>query len=113
MRFAPLLLLVFVAGCATASDEQRLSLRTKPIDCTTAKEDIAALEAALPSNGERALSAAQTLTPVGALATVVLDSYSGRFAVLTGQTEEELVARIEDIRKTCGIVAFSGDTDGS
>lgn len=104
MRLATFTLCLVVAGCATTVHEDRASLLAEPIDCTVAEQDIAALEAAMPSRGERALSVVQTVTPVGAVSGIIRGSYTDRAAVLTGRTEDELQARIDDIVETCGPV---------
>lgn len=98
--------LLIVAGCASTAQEERESLLAEPIDCDVADEDIASLEAAKPSRRERAASALQTVTPLGALASVVQGSYRDRASVLLGRTEEELDARIAEIDQTCGVSAF-------
>ena len=103
VRLMPLLVIFAVAGCATASDKERKSLLEEPIDCEVAEEDIAALEAAMPSGGERAVSAVRTLSPVGAATSILTGSYRGRAKVLVGRTQGELNARIEDIQETCGL----------
>lgn len=107
MKIAPLVLVGLVLGCATASHDERASLLAEPVNCETAQEDVAALQAAMPSRGERAKSAVQSVTPVGALSGVVRGSYRDRAAVLTGRTEEELAARIKEIQAQC---ALSGNT---
>jgi hypothetical protein len=68
MKFMPLLLIAVLAGCASAKNEQRASLLAQPVKCETAPQDIAALEAAMPSRGERAGTVLRTATPVGAVA---------------------------------------------
>lgn len=103
MRLASIGALAFLAGCATASHAEREALLAAPIDCATAQTDIAALEAAMPSRRERARSAVQSVTPVGAVGGVVTGSYDDRLAVLTGSTEEELSARIQAIQSECAI----------
>ncbi|MEO0696709.1 MAG: hypothetical protein AAFY84_11475 [Pseudomonadota bacterium] len=103
LNAAQLLIFAAVAGCATASDKERQSLLDEPIDCEVAEEDIAALEAAMPSGGERAVSAVRTLSPVGAATSILTGSYRGRAKVLVGRTQGELNARIEDIQETCGL----------
>ena len=110
MRSAVLGLLVLLAGCATASTEERESLLAAPIDCAVAEEDIAALEAAMPTAGERRRSAVQTIVPIGAVASVVTGSYRDRAAILTGRTADELNARIAEIRTTCGLTT-PGEAD--
>lgn len=95
---------VLLAGCASSAVyEERESLLAEPINCDVAEEDIAALEAAKPSRRERALSAVQTVTPIGAATSVVSGSYKDRASVLTGRQEGELSARVEEIKQTCGI----------
>ena len=102
--------LLFLAGCATkAVHEERESLLAEPINCDVAEDDIATLEAAMPSRGERALSAVQTVTPVGVVSGVVQGTYRDRTAVLTGRTQEELSTRIDDIRETCGLSETSDE----
>ncbi len=103
MRLAALLLLAVITGCATTSHEERASLLAEPIDCASAEADIASLKAAMPSKGERARSVVQTMTPIGAVAGVATGSYTDRAAVLTGRTQDELSARIEEIKATCSI----------
>lgn len=92
-----------LAGCATAKHSERDTLLAAPVNCATAETDIAALEAAMPSRRERVRSAVQSATPVGAVKGVVTGTYDDRVAVLTGATEEELSARINEIRSECGI----------
>ena len=103
MKHLSVVALVLLASCATSNHKERDSLLAEPVDCESAEADIAALEAAMPSRRERALSAVQTVTPVGAVSGVATGSYKDRAAVLTGRTKGELNARIEEIETTCGI----------
>jgi hypothetical protein len=98
-----LILSVAVAACASASNEERESLLGQPINCDVAEADIAALKAAKPARGERALSAVKTATPVGAVASVLTGSYRDSASVLIGRTNRELDARIVEIRTTCDL----------
>lgn len=104
-------LLTMLAGCATASHGERSALLAEPINCTTAEEDIAALDSALPSRGERARSVVQTVTPVGVATGVATGSYGDRAGVLSGATEKDLRARIDEIAATCNVVV--GDSAAS
>ena len=94
---------VLIGGCATATVSERASLLAEPVDCATAQEDIAALEAAMPSRAERLASAVGTLTPIGAVAGAVTGSYGERADLLMGRTQAELDERIQEIRSTCRI----------
>jgi uncharacterized lipoprotein YajG len=111
VKFIPLIPILLLAGCATAGHDQRASLLAEPVNCQTADADIAALEAAIPSRGERARSAVGTLTPVGLVAGVATGSYRDRAAVLTGRTAGELTARVQEIRQTCGRVGTTANAD--
>lgn len=110
MHIAIFGLALVIAGCATTSTEEREALLGKPIDCAVAEQDIADLEAALPSRRERAGSVLRTVSPVGAVASVATGSYRDNAAVLTGRTEDELTARIDEITETCGVTA-SGEAN--
>ena len=103
MKLVPFALAALLVGCATSNHDERASLLAEPVNCESAEADIAALEAAMPSRRERALSAVQTVTPVGAVSGVATGSYKDRAAVLTGRTQGELNARIEEIETTCGL----------
>lgn len=103
MKFAPFAFAALLVGCATSSHDERASLLAEPVNCEAAAADIAALEAAKPSRRERVLSAVQTVTPIGAVSGIATGSYRDRARVLTGRTQGELNARIEEIETTCGI----------
>lgn len=114
MRIALLASLLLLAGCASQIHEERRSLLADPVDCDEAEADIAALEAATPTRIERARSAVQSVTPVGAASGVASGTYKDRAAVLSGRTQRELEARIEEIRETCGLGDdASGDESAS
>ena len=102
---------VAISGCATASTEDREALLGKPIDCAVAEQDIADLEAAMPSRRERAGSAVRSVTPVGAVAGVATGTYRDRAAVLTGHTADELNARIEEIAHASATAAPAAAED--
>lgn len=103
MKLFPFAVVALIAGCTTVSHDERASLLADPVNCESAKADIAALEAAMPSRRERTLSAVQTVTPIGAVSGVATGTYRDRASVLTGRTQDELNARIEEIESTCGI----------
>ncbi len=102
MKLVIIPLVALVAGCAT-SHKERDALLAAPINCEVAEADIAALEAAKPSRRERARSAMQSVTPVGAVRNAAKGTYDDNLEVLTGATEEELTARIDEIQAECGL----------
>jgi len=103
MKLVAFFLAALLVGCATSTHDERASLLAEPVNCEAAEADIAALEAAMPSGRERALSAVQTVTPIGAVSGIATGSYRDRAGVLSGRTQRELNARIEDIETSCGI----------
>lgn len=95
-------LAVLVLGCQTitAEDEARLE---KTVDCTTAEQDIATLEEERASVGERILAGARMVLPAAAVAGVLRRDIGNRAEVATGAYNEELEAKITEIRQTCGL----------
>lgn len=103
MRLIFLAALALFSGCATVSHEERGALLAAPVNCATADTDLAALEAAMPSRRERARSVVQSVTPIGAVSGAVTGNYDERLEVLTGATEDQLSARVVEIKSECGI----------
>ena len=101
MKLLLLCAVALPAGCASASHADRAALLNAPIDCATAQIDIAALEAAEPSGGERARSIVQSVTPVGLVTGAASGSYGDRAAVATGKTQSNIEARIVEIEQSC------------
>lgn len=101
MKCLPIFSLALLAGCATASHAERTALLDAPIECTTADADIAALEAAHPSSGERARSILQSATPVGAVTGAATRSYADRASVAIGKTGSNIETRIAEIKQQC------------
>jgi len=102
-RSSLLLITLVLASCASASKKEREELIGHPVNCDVAEADIAALEAAKPAPGERAISAVRTATPVGAVTSVLTGTYRDTASVLIGRTTRELDARIEEIKAECEI----------
>lgn len=101
MKLLLLCAVALPAGCASAGHADRAVLLNAPIDCSTAETDIAALEAAEPSGGERARSIIQSVTPVGLVTGAATGSYADRAAVATGKTQSAIDTRIVEIAQSC------------
>lgn len=91
-----------VTACASTTHSERADLLDKPIDCSEAPQDIADLEAALPSGFERTRSAFQSVTPVGLATGALKRENKDKIKVAAGRTGEEIEARILEIEQTCG-----------
>tara|TARA_R110000803_G_scaffold210336_1_gene281849 strand:- start:24395 stop:24739 length:345 start_codon:yes stop_codon:yes gene_type:complete len=101
MKYLPIFAIASLAGCATASPAERAALLDVSIACATADADIAALEAAHPSSGERARSILQSATPVGVVTGAATRSYADRASVAIGKTGSDIEARIAEIKQQC------------
>lgn len=104
MRFHPCLFSAFAfiaAACSTIPEETE-TLLYKPIDCSRADEDIAALTAEIPEGGDRRRAAIRSLTPVGIATGIVTRDYRDRARVATGRLEKDLNNKIADIYEECG-----------
>lgn len=108
-----LLAVGMVAGCAQTPQTGRADLLDRPIDCATADVDIAALEAAIPGAGERAAAGLRLVVPVARIAGRVTGKLDDRREIASGRTEDELRARIAQIKAACpGAGATSPATGG-
>ena len=94
--------LAFLAAACTTVHDRNEVLLDKPIDCSSADEDIAALAAAIPGRRARVRAALGTLTPVGVATGVVTRDYRDRARMATGRLEKDLNNKIADIYEQCG-----------
>jgi len=90
-----------VAGCAQTTQNERADLLDRPIDCATAEIDIAALKAAIPGAGERAAAGVRLVVPVARIAGRVTGQLDERREIASGRTEDDLRARIVEIKAAC------------
>lgn len=86
----------------SVSEVEKASLQ-KPVDCATARRDIATLEDEKASVGRRALAGIRSVVPFSAAAGILLGDYSDRVEVATGKYNEALEKKIQEIRATCSI----------
>ena len=86
----------------SVSDVEKASLQ-KPVDCATARRDIATLEDEKASVGRRALAGVRSIIPFSAAAGILMGDYSDRVEVATGAYNDALEKKIQEIRTTCGI----------
>ena len=94
--------LAFLAAACTTVHDKNEALLEKPIDCSTADEDIAALTSAIPGRRARIRATLGTLTPVGVATGVVTRDYRDRARMATGKLEKDLNNKIADIYEQCG-----------
>ncbi|ETX26736.1 hypothetical protein [Roseivivax isoporae] len=90
-----------IAGCAQTTQDARVDLLDRPIDCATADLDIAALETAIPGAGERAAAGVRLVVPVARIAGRVRGELDERREIASGRTEDDLRARMAEIEAAC------------
>ena len=101
-------MLVGISACSSIPDSTK-ELLDKPVDCATADEDIAALDAATPNTGERAVAGVRSLLPVAIATGVITRDYRDRASVAVGKLERDIDNKIADIYEACA----QGSEEGS
>jgi hypothetical protein len=102
---------LFTTGCSnrknhsplpTISEEAQTELK-KPVDCSTASQDIAILEEEKASVGKRMLSGVRSVFPIAAVAGILMGDYGDRVSVAAGTYNDDIEAKIKEIKTVCEI----------
>jgi hypothetical protein len=102
-----LLLCVLIAGCAgpgyqaPISDQAKYDL-SKPIDCSTSKQDIETLEREKADVTDQAKSGVKMFVPAAAARAVLHGDYLDRKEVATGEYNQDIDNKIKEIKQRCG-----------
>ena len=91
-----------VSPMPSISDSARASLKA-PVNCSTAKNDIATLEEEKASVGKQMLSGVRAVFPIAAVAGILMGDYSDRVKVATGQYNSDIEAKITQIKQECDL----------
>ena len=75
----------------------------KPINCSTAKPDIATLQKERASVLREMGAGVQTFVPIGAVISLFQGKYDKNSRIAGGQYNKDIDAKIADIKKTCGV----------
>lgn len=101
-------------GCARPNNSPRPTIDPavkeqldSPINCETAKVDIATLENEKASVAKRVISGARAINPFSAAAGVVMGDEQDRLEVASGDYNDQIDAKIAAIKRRC--VAYLGD----
>jgi len=105
---------IFSVGCSrpnrspvpTIDPEVKKQLDA-PINCATAKQDIATLEDEKASVAKQVISGARSIIPFSAAAGIVMGDAGDRIEVATGEYNNKIDAKIAQIRRKC--VAYLGE----
>ncbi len=107
-KMALLIGVMFLAGCgAPVSKEAKMQMQ-KPIDCSDAKEDIAALENEKASVLRRVGQGARFVVPVAVVVNIFQegsgsDAVKDRSSVAAGDYNKAIDAKIAEIKSTCNV----------
>ena len=99
---AVLLVLAWTGCAAPISDTAKEGL-AKPVDCSTAEQDIATLEAEKASVAEQAAAGARSVVPAAAVGGILMGTAGDKAKVATGKYNQEIDDKIAEIRTTCGL----------
>ncbi len=108
--FASMTLLMTACG-QTVSDDAKMQL-SKEVDCSTAEQDVAALEEQRASTLKQIGTGVQYVVPVAVVVNIFRsynqdgtseEFYDDREQVLTGEYNESIAAKIEEIQSVCGL----------
>lgn len=93
----------FLAGCGPSISEQGKANLAKPVNCQTAKRDIAALEKEKASVARQVTAGVQSVVPASAIMGLLGGDTRNRAKVATGAYNREIDAKIAEIKKACGL----------
>ncbi len=108
--FAGMTFLLTACG-QTVSDDAKMKL-SKDVDCSTAQQDIAALEEERASTLKRMSTGAQYVVPIAVVINIFRsynqddtseEFYNDREQVVTGDYNKSVEAKIEEIKSICVI----------
>jgi len=103
LRIAVILVFIPVfLSCKTISNEAKDDL-AKPVNCATAQQDIAALEAEKASAAKQMASGVRSILPAAAVTGILSGDYKNRAKVASGSYNRDLDAKIAEIKQTCEI----------
>lgn len=103
--------LISATGCKSISPEAEAEL-AQPTNCSTAHQDIATLEEERASVAERMLAGVRMVLPAAIVGGILQRDMRNRGKVAIGAYNDELEAKIAEIRAACGIPAPAGDEAG-
>ncbi|MCH7570444.1 MAG: hypothetical protein IH919_07750 [Deltaproteobacteria bacterium] len=106
MRYVKLVMVLcasaLLVSCSSISKEAKAKL-AKPVNCETAKKDMAMLEKEKASVARQAAAGVTSILPVGAALALVTGDTKSRAKVATGAYNRQIDEKIAEIKKTCGL----------
>ncbi len=101
-RSAALVSALALAACATPSNiDAARSVLNAPVNCATARADIATLQQGRASTEEEAMAGLQSVAPMTAIEGAATGTYGQTEKMATGQYNQAIDAKIAEIQATC------------
>jgi starvation-inducible outer membrane lipoprotein len=94
--------LAFLAGCQTIPQQAKYELN-KPVDCSTAKQDIQLLEREKASVAKRFFDGVTAVYPAGAVLSILTGQWKAKYEVAIGTYNHQIIEKIREIKVTCGL----------
>ena len=96
-------LFLFLASCAPPITQEAKQDLQRPINCTTAQDDIAVLQSEKSNVNQQMLAGVTSMVPAAAVMGLLTGRQQDREEVLTGQYNDMIDQKIYEIRSTCGV----------
>lgn len=94
---------VLLAACSGPISKEEKARLKAPVNCATAQQDIETLKKEKSSNVERAANGITSVLPIGLVAGVVSGTAGDKADVALGVYNDQIDAKIAEIKSTCGI----------
>ncbi len=88
-----------LGACQDGGDKEL----AKPINCSTAKQDIATLQKEKASVLREMGAGVQTFVPIGAITSLFGGKYDENSRIAGGQYNKDIVAKIAEMKRSCGV----------
>jgi len=102
-RSMTVFLFLSMAGCAPPITQEAKQDLQRPINCTTAQDDIAVLQSEKSNVNQQMLAGVTSMVPAAAVMGLLTGRQEDREEVLTGQYNDMIDQKIYEIRSTCGV----------
>lgn len=102
-------LVVLISGCASAVKRHEVAevQINQQINCTTAKEDIASLKMEKSSTAEKLANGIASILPTSIIFNLLTGEFTSRKAIATGEFDQMLYMKIDDIEQKCDMRALA------
>jgi hypothetical protein len=96
-------LFLTLAACAPPITQEAKQDLQRPIDCSTAQDDIAVLQSEKTNVNQQMLAGVTSMLPAAAVMGLLTGRQQDREEVLTGQYNTMIDEKIYSIKSTCGV----------